>query len=174
LELQARRPAGQEFSNGLPEGRLKETRLTQTIVRPPDSAAVAAKAHGLAPQPAATILVCVTCRDGEAEGPRRGRLLFEALQARLDSSGLSGLALAPVECLSVCKRPCTVALAAPGKWTYVVGDLDWRGQIDEIVEAATRFAATADGIVPWRERPIAFRRGVISRTPPLPTPAIGG
>ena len=35
-----------------------------------------------------------------------------------------GVAVQPVECLSVCKRPCTVALAAPGKWTYVVGDLD--------------------------------------------------
>jgi predicted metal-binding protein len=123
--------------------------------------------------PDVTILVCVTCRDGEAEGERPGRLLYDALRARLDSADSRTIKLNPVECLSVCKRPCTVALAAPGKWTYVVGDLDSATQIDDIVEAASRFAATPDGIVPWRERPKSFRKGVISRTPPLPPPANG-
>ena len=75
--------------------------------------------------------------------------------------------LKAVECLSVCKRPCTVALAAPGKWTYVVGDLDRESHLEDIVVAARRYAASADGIVPWRERPLSFRKGVVSRTPPL-------
>ena len=75
-----------------------------------------------------------------------------------------------MECLSVCKRPCTLALAAPGKWTYVVGDLDLATHADDIVDAATRYAATPDGIVAWRERPQSFRKGVISRTPPLAFP----
>jgi predicted metal-binding protein len=121
----------------------------------------------------ATILVCVTCRSGEAEGERPGRLLYDALRERLASTDSRTIKLTPVECLSVCKRPCTVALAAPGKWTYVIGDLDAATQIDDIVEAASRFAATSDGIVPWRERPKSFRKGVISRTPPLPLPANG-
>ena len=120
-------------------------------------------------EPEATILVCVTCRAGDEQGPRPGQLLFEALQARLAGADASHIALTPVECLSVCKRPCTLALAAPGKWTYVVGDLDRDANLDDILEAATRFAATPDGLVPWRERPQSFRKGVISRTPPLPT-----
>ena len=120
-----------------------------------------------APPPDATILVCVTCRNDESDGPRPGQLLFEALQSRLASSDPLKIALTPVECLSVCKRPCTVALAAPGKWTYVIGDLDRTANLEDIVDAATRFAATHDGIVPWRERPKSFRKGVISRTPPL-------
>jgi predicted metal-binding protein len=120
-----------------------------------------------ASHPDVTVLVCVTCRNGEAEGERPGRLLYEALRARLAAEPLT-IKLTPVECLSVCKRPCTVALAAPGKWTYVVGDLDATTQIDDIVDAANRFAATTDGIVPWRERPKSFRIGVISRTPPIP------
>jgi predicted metal-binding protein len=110
----------------------------------------------------ATLFVCITCKSGE---DRPGLALFDALTERLD--GEPGLALRAVECLSVCKRPCTVALAARGKWTYVVGDLALDSHLDDIVTAARRFAAASDGLVPWRERPLPFRKGVISRTPPL-------
>jgi predicted metal-binding protein len=113
--------------------------------------------------PAATLLVCITCKSDEGQV---GAALFEALRERL--AGDPEIALRPVECLSVCKRPCTVALAAPGKWSYVVGDLNREEHVEPIVTAARRYAATADGLVPWRERPIPFRRGVVSRTPPLP------
>ena len=91
--------------------------------------------------------------------------LFEALGERLASE--PSIALKAVECLSVCKRPCTVALAAPGKWTYVVGDLDRDLHLEDIVIGARRYAASPDGVVPWRERPLCFRKGVVSRTPPL-------
>jgi predicted metal-binding protein len=112
--------------------------------------------------PAATLLVCVTCRSGN---DLVGAMLYEALGARLAGEAI---ALQPVECLSVCKRPCTVALAAPGKWTYVVGDLDRQEHVEDVVAAARRYAAAPDGLVPWRERPLPFRKGVVSRTPPLP------
>ena len=115
--------------------------------------------------PAATLLVCVTCKSDEGEV---GAALYEALGARLAGDAI---VLRPVECLSVCKRPCTVALAAPGKWTYVVGDLDSREHVEDVVAAARRYAAAPDGLVPWRERPLPFRKGVVSRTPPLPAPS---
>ena len=111
--------------------------------------------------PAATLLVCITCK---SEQETLGAALYDALAARL---GGESIALRPVECLSVCKRPCTVALAAPGKWTYVVGDLSLKTHVEDIVTAARRYAAAPDGLVPWRERPLPFRKGVISRTPPL-------
>ncbi len=111
--------------------------------------------------PAVTVLVCVTCKS--EQGPD-GAALYNALEARLADEDL---ALRPVECLSVCKRPCIVALAAPGKWTYVVGDLSREANVEDIVIAARRYAAAPDGLVPWRERPVPFRKGVISRTPPL-------
>ena len=114
------------------------------------------------PVPAATLLVCITCK---TEAGPMGPGLFEALGERLASE--PGIALKAVECLSVCKRPCTVALAAPGKWTYVVGDLDRDFHLEDIVVGARRYAASPDGIVPWRERPLCFRKGVVSRTPPL-------
>ena len=110
----------------------------------------------------ATLIVCVTCKSDE--GPV-GAALYEALGVRLAGEAV---ALRPVECLSVCKRPCTVALAAPGKWTYVVGDLSRDVHVEDIVAAARRYAEAPDGLVPWRERPLAFRKGVVSRTPPIP------
>ena len=109
----------------------------------------------------ATLLVCVTCKS--EQGPL-GAALYDALEARLADEHIG---VKPVECLSVCKRPCTVALAAPGKWTYVVGDLSRDDHIEDIVTAARHYAAAPDGLVPWRERPLPFRKGVISRTPPL-------
>ncbi len=115
-------------------------------------------------RPSATLLVCVTCKSDA--GPV-GVALYEALNARLAAEPI---ALRPVECLSVCKRPCTVALTAPGKWTYVVGDLDGREHLEDVVAAARRYAAAPDGLVPWRERPLPFRKGVVSRTPPISAP----
>jgi predicted metal-binding protein len=91
--------------------------------------------------------------------------LFEALGERLRFE--PDIALKAVECLSVCKRPCTVALAASGKWTYVVGDLTCESHLEDIVVATRRYAASPDGVVLWRERPLSFRKGVVSRTPPL-------
>jgi predicted metal-binding protein len=111
---------------------------------------------------AATLLVCVTCKSDE--GPM-GAGLFQALSERLAVE--PNIELKAVECLSVCKRPCTVALAAPGKWTYVVADLTRESHLEDIVDAARRYAASPEGIVPWRDRPLAFRKGVVSRTPPL-------
>jgi len=117
------------------------------------------------PASAVTLLVCVTCK---SQAGNLGAGLYEVLANRLAGAGV---AIEPVECLSVCKRPCTIALAAPGKWTYVVGDLSHEGHIEDIVTAAGRYAASPDGIVPWRERPLPFRKGVVSRTPPLPVPS---
>ena len=110
----------------------------------------------------ATLLVCVTCKSDDMA---LGAGLFAALGDRL--AGETEIALRPIECLSVCKRPCTVALAAPGKWTYVVGDLTREAHVEDIVTAARRYAAAPAGIVPWRERPLCFRKGVVSRTPAL-------
>jgi predicted metal-binding protein len=119
-------------------------------------------------EPGVTIFVCITCRHENDEGVRPGKTLFDAMQARLLSRDDANIALRAVECLSVCKRPCTLALAGPGKWTYVVGDLDKHASVEDILDAALKFAETEDGIIPWRERPQSFRKGVISRVPPLP------
>ena len=76
-----------------------------------------------------------------------------------------------VECLSVCKRPCTIAVSGPGRWTYIYGDLSADTSVETILDGLRRYAATSDGLVPWRERPEAFRKGVVARIPPFKTEA---
>lgn len=124
-----------------------------------------------APRPAAdsrpTIHVCISCRAaGEPDDAARpGARLLGDLLAR---SGDGAAAIVPVECLSVCKRPCTVAFSAPGKWTYVYGDLPPDSAADTILAGAALYAAAADGIIPWKLRPDALKKGVVARIPPLP------
>ena len=126
-------------------------------------------------EPAVTIFVCVTCKrvEDDADAPRLGKTMYDAIEERLASPAQSDIELRAVECLSVCKRPCTLALSGPGKWTYVVGDLDVDANLDDVLDAARKFAATEDGLIPWRERPKSFRKGVVSRTPPLAAPRSG-
>lgn len=118
--------------------------------------------------------VCVTCRgagDPDERDLRSGAILHRALAEALTQPGAPRVRLEPVECLSVCKRPCTVAVSSPGRWTYVYGDLDPATAAETILEGVSRYAATPDGIVPWRERPEAFRKGVVARIPPIPKDA---
>jgi predicted metal-binding protein len=128
--------------------------------------------HTPAPSSDVTIHVCVMCRRADDEGEeanRPGARLHRALQAALSESESAPVRLEAVRCLSVCKRPCTVAVSGPGRWTYVYGDFDPETSVETIIAGATRYAETSDGIVPWRERPEAFRKGVIARIPPFQT-----
>jgi predicted metal-binding protein len=118
-----------------------------------------------------TIFVCVSCRpQAEAsaeELARPGIELADMLQARLAEQARSDVVVRRVDCLAVCERPCTVALAGQDKWTYLIGDIDPRLHADEILTSALKVAGSANGTVPLRERPTSFRRGVIARVPPL-------
>ena len=113
-----------------------------------------------------TLFVCVTCRMGDADlaadAPRPGARLHAALRERA-----AGLQVVPVECLSNCTRSCSVAVTAPGKWTYVVGHLDPDKNVDDILGFAHQHAAHVDGLPVWRERPEHVRRNTIARIPPM-------
>lgn len=119
---------------------------------------------------ATTIHVCITCRAlGAALEPREDRAgfqLWQALRAEAEAEALA-YDILPVECLSVCKRPCTVAFSAPGKWTYVYGDLALETAPATILEGAALYQHTADGLIPWKNRPDALKKGVVARLPPL-------
>ena len=135
-----------------------------------------------------TLYVCLTCRTfpgdpvpgNEAvsavaadaapspDQPRPGQRLFEALGRAKAADGIDGdVEIVGVECLSNCKRSCTIALAGEGRWTYVYGDMHPEESVNDILAGARLYAASEDGVVPWRERPTIFRKNVIARIPPL-------
>ena len=122
------------------------------------------------------ILICTTCRAAgepvDAAGERPGARLYLALkQAALRRA--DPVDLIPVECLSVCKRPCTIGFSAAGKWTYVYGDFTPdEASAEAILDAAALYAAAPDGLIPWKQRPDALKKGVVARIPPLITHAI--
>jgi predicted metal-binding protein len=122
------------------------------------------------------IHVCTTCRGAddpsEDRDDRAGARLHRAVLGRAAERGDDVLVVG-VECLSVCKRPCTVGFASPGKWTYVYGDFPPETSADLILDSAALYAAAPDGLIPWRQRPEAIKKGVVARMPPLTQPPIG-
>ena len=114
---------------------------------------------------AATIYVCITCRRaGEPAGdPRPGAILAEATAKAADGTGI---AVRPVRCLANCTRGPSAALRCNGSWTYVFGQLDVVCA-SALVEGARLLASAPDGILPWRGRPEALKRGLIARVPPI-------
>ena len=103
----------------------------------------------------------------DPEAARPGTVLFTALSgAELPENVI----LKPVECLSNCDQGCSVVLrGGPRRWTYVYGNLA-ENAVETVCDGATRYAATPDGLVPWRERPEHFRKNCIARIPPLDAP----
>lgn len=120
------------------------------------------------------LLVCTTCRaalsttDPDPDAPRPGALLVQALQA----DPPPGVRVVAVECLSNCSRGCTVALRAPGAWTYIYGNLDPALHVETLREGALKYRDAPGGLVPWRERPEHFRKNCIARIPPLEAPHV--
>jgi len=113
-----------------------------------------------------TLHVCITCRAGQtiAEGqPTPGLLLHQAIA---HFGAPPGVNVVPVECLSACNQGCSVALSAPGRWSYVYGRLSEENAGD-VVAGAAAYAAAPDGIVPWRTRPEIFRKQSLARIPPI-------
>ena len=111
-----------------------------------------------------TLYVCTTCKAGSPV-PEGELPLGAQLHAALTASGAPDVRIVGVECLSACNTGCAVSLTKPGAWSYVYGRLTL-DDVPAILEGATRYAATADGIVPWRERPTVFRKQSIARIPP--------
>ncbi|WP_170472939.1 DUF1636 family protein [Ruegeria arenilitoris] len=114
------------------------------------------------------LLVCTTCRRGlpiEDDTQRPGTVLHRALkQADLPS----GVTLKAVECLSNCNQGCSIVLrGGPTRWTFVYENLNEIDHIETIVDGATKYLATGDGLVKWRERPEHFRKNCAARIPPI-------
>jgi predicted metal-binding protein len=115
---------------------------------------------------ATVIYVCTTCRRPEdpEDYPRPGAALAAATIHAAENSGVT---VTPLRCLANCKRGCTAVMRGPDAWTYVFGHLDAATDAEALVKGAQLLSQSADGLMPWRGRPDALKRGLIARVPPL-------
>jgi len=116
------------------------------------------------------LYVCLSCRcrgaDAVPEGePTDGRRLYEAVKALADDMGEGApVQVLPTLCFANCERGCSVGIAAPGKWSYLVGDLDPEHAADLLIYA-TAYAKAKTGVVLPSGRPASLQTNVIARFP---------
>jgi len=119
---------------------------------------------------AAIIYVCTTCRqpDDPDDLPRPGAALAAATARAAENTDI---AVQPLRCLANCKRGCSAVMrrtdASAPAWTYIFGHLDPAADAQALVQGAQLLAQSADGLMPWRGRPDALKRGLIARVPPF-------
>jgi predicted metal-binding protein len=118
-----------------------------------------------APSGPVVVSVCTTCKtaDGSAVvGPE----MFAAVTAAL-GQGDANVVVRPVQCLSVCKRPATVAVTSPDGYTFLFGDLQTESGTAALQSFVKSYLKSDYGLVPWRERAEVLRKGMVARVPPL-------
>jgi predicted metal-binding protein len=115
---------------------------------------------------ATTIYVCMTCRAGVDldHRPIPGAVFAEA--TKLAAAG-TGITVLGVKCLANCSRGLSAAVRRDHAWTYVFGGLDPVHGPHALIEGARLFSHATDGVMPWRGRPEALKRGLVARTPPI-------
>jgi predicted metal-binding protein len=122
-----------------------------------------------------TIFVCQTCagvwQDGKQVGKSGGQQLLEQLTELYERWALAPeFSIESVECMSACSRSCVVAFTAPGKHTYLFGDLNSDAEAlpttsAAVLECASLYLTKTDGIMPWSERPKLLKQRILARIP---------
>jgi predicted metal-binding protein len=120
-------------------------------------------ARASSPSTAVVVSVCVTCKtaDGGIVGPD----MFESVKAAIGST--DHVQVRPVQCLSVCKRPATVAVTSADGYTFLFGDLQTESGAAALVSFVKSYQKSDYGLVPWRERADVLRKGMVARVPPM-------
>jgi predicted metal-binding protein len=119
------------------------------------------------------VVVCNTCRVSEedretAEGVRGGAVLAGALRTLIEGDPrFAALAIEEMPCLFNCAQHCSIHLRAPGKIGYVLGRFEPTAQAAEaILDYAVAYAASDEGVVPYRQWPEGVKGHFIVRVPP--------
>ena len=73
----------------------------------------------------------------------------------------------PTPCLSICPRPCGIALSLNGSWVYLFGDQVLQETTEDILRCVSLYLQSPDGFMPRDERPPYIRRSILGRVPPL-------
>jgi len=81
--------------------------------------------------------------------------------------------------MSACDRACVISFVAAGKHTYLFGDLlkdrvsdsasDSSSKLlpQEIFECAEKYYKHPEGLLPWADRPVLLKKGILAKIPPI-------
>ena len=111
------------------------------------------------------VSVCVTCKISDS-GAVVGPDMFAAVQAAI-GDGDPNVQVRPVQCLSVCKHPATVAVTSSDGYTFLFGDLQTESGTAALASFVKSYRNSDYGLVPWRERAEVLRKGMVARVPPM-------
>jgi predicted metal-binding protein len=117
--------------------------------------------------------ICLTCQPaGEESGlpgeDTAGARLHQAVSDHLRATNLEEtIRINPVNCMANCEQGCSVALSAPGKWTYLTGYL--KAELaEDLVTYAVTYGASKSGVVMPSKRPDSLREVIVARVPAHP------
>ena len=117
-----------------------------------------------------TITICDTCKRDDwtsVSGRTDGEALAELVEAL--SSDATEVRTRRHSCLMGCSRACNVTLQSPGKMAYTLGGFEPSEDVAAgLIDYAARHAASATGVVPYRDWPLAIKGHFVTRHPPLP------
>ena len=128
--------------------------------------------EGIDLAPVCTVHVCTSCRPaGTAREPKENRpgfKLYHRLRRMVETGNLRHrVEVRPTECLSVCPRPCGLAITLPGSWTYLFGDQDPDLTTSEVIDCVKLYLESPNGFMPRAQRPKAMRSSILGRVPPI-------
>lgn len=117
------------------------------------------------------LYVCTSCRGtGVPRYPKENRpgfVLFQQLKDAVSKSDLQNrVEVTPAECLSICPRPCGIAINTPGSWAYLFGDQQLEHGVEDILECLSLYLQSNDGFMARNERPKSLRGSILGRIPP--------
>ena len=118
--------------------------------------------------------VCTSCRTrGTPREPKENRpgfRLFQQLRTMVEASPLrQRIEVRPTPCLSICPRPCGIALSLPGSWTYLFGDQNPDETVRDVLACLSLYLDSPEGFMARDRRPETLRNSILGRIPPLKT-----
>lgn len=120
----------------------------------------------------ATLHVCTSCRPKgmrlEPVENRPGYQLHEALVRAVAVSPMrESVRVQPVQCMSLCPRPCAIAFSAPGRWSYLFGDQFAASAIHDVLTCLRSYLDETDGALARNQRPESLQASILGRIPPI-------
>ncbi len=111
-----------------------------------------------------SLVVCSRCVDPRSGLPV-GAILKANLAALMNDDERGSLHVDDVACMAGCGRPTTVAFTAPGKATYLFGDIDPATDAPDLLAFFHVYRTLPDGWSNEGQRPKALAGKTLARVP---------